>query len=71
MSVISQFIQNPCDNHWDAVMHILQNIKGTPGQGLLYEDEGNTQIVGCSDAGWAESPSDRRFQDLVFSLEGI
>ncbi|RVW41504.1 Retrovirus-related Pol polyprotein from transposon RE2 [Vitis vinifera] len=32
---------------------------GTPGQGMLYEDRGHTQIVGYTDVDWAGSPSDR------------
>lgn len=34
--------------HLDAVLHILHYIKGSPGQGqgVLYEDKGNTQFVG-------------------------
>ncbi|RVW27700.1 Retrovirus-related Pol polyprotein from transposon RE2 [Vitis vinifera] len=60
VSVVSQFLQSPCDNHWDAVIRILRYIKGTPGQGMLYEDRGHTQIVGYTDADWAGSPSDRR-----------
>ncbi|KAJ9693611.1 hypothetical protein PVL29_009531 [Vitis rotundifolia] len=49
VSVVSQFLQSPCDNHWDAVIHILRYIKGTLGQGMLYEDRGHTQIVGYTD----------------------
>ena len=60
MSVVSQFLQSPCDNHWDAVIRILRYIKGTPGQSMLYEDRGHTQIVGYTNADWAGSPSDRR-----------
>ncbi|RVW84329.1 Retrovirus-related Pol polyprotein from transposon RE1 [Vitis vinifera] len=30
-----------------------------PGQGMLYEDRGHTQIVGYTNANWAGSPSDR------------
>ena len=59
MSVVSQFLQSPCDNHWDVVIRILQYIKGTPGQGMLYEDRGYTKIVGYTYADWANSPSDR------------
>ncbi|XAR48372.1 Long-chain-fatty-acid--[acyl-carrier-protein] ligase [Bertholletia excelsa] len=44
VSVISQFLQSPRDSHWDAVVHILGYVKGTPGQGLLYKDNGHTQI---------------------------
>ncbi|RVX21698.1 Retrovirus-related Pol polyprotein from transposon RE2 [Vitis vinifera] len=43
VSVVSQFLQSPCDSHWDAVIHILRYIKSTPGQGVLYENRGHTQ----------------------------
>ena len=59
VSVVSQFLQSPCDNHWDVVIHILRYIKGTSGQGMLYEDRDHTQIVGYTDVDWAGSPSDK------------
>ena len=34
-SVVSQFLQSPCDSHWDAVIRILRYIKSTLGQGVL------------------------------------
>ena len=60
VSVVSQFLQSPCDGHWDAAIRIFHYDKGTPGQGVLYENRGHTQIVGYSDADWADSPTDRR-----------
>ncbi|KAJ9686998.1 hypothetical protein PVL29_015735 [Vitis rotundifolia] len=60
VSVVSQFLQSPCDSHWDAVIRILRYIKSTPGQGVLYENRGHTQVVGYTDADWAGSPIDRR-----------
>ncbi|RVW92094.1 Retrovirus-related Pol polyprotein from transposon RE2 [Vitis vinifera] len=59
VSVVSQFLQSPCDSHWDAVIRILRYIKSTPGQGVLYENRGHTQVVGYTDADWAGSPTDR------------
>ncbi|RVW36762.1 Retrovirus-related Pol polyprotein from transposon RE1 [Vitis vinifera] len=59
VSVVSQFLQSPCDSHWDAVIRILRYIKSTPGQGVLYR-RGHTQVVGYTDADWAGSPTDRR-----------
>ena len=50
VSVVSQFLQSPCDSHWDAVVRILYYIKRTPGQGVLYENRGYIQVVGYSDA---------------------
>ena len=55
------FLQSPCDSHWDVVIRILRYIKGTPSQGLLYENKGHTQIVRYYNADWASSPTDRRF----------
>ncbi|RVW52982.1 putative mitochondrial protein [Vitis vinifera] len=60
VSVVNQFLQSPCDSHWDAVIRILRYIKSTPGQGVLYENRGHTQVVGYTDADWAGSPTDRR-----------
>ena len=60
VSVVSQFLQPPCDNHWDAVIRILRYIKSTPGQGVLYKNRGHTQVVGYADADSAGSPTDRR-----------
>ncbi|RVW16754.1 Retrovirus-related Pol polyprotein from transposon TNT 1-94 [Vitis vinifera] len=60
VSVVSQFLQSPCDSHWDAVIRILRYIKSTPGQGVLYQNRGHTQVIGYTDADWAGSPTDRR-----------
>ncbi|RVW65310.1 Retrovirus-related Pol polyprotein from transposon RE1 [Vitis vinifera] len=60
VSVVSQFLQSPCDSHWDAVIRIPRYIKSTPGQGVLYENRGHTQVVGYTYADWAGSPTDRR-----------
>ncbi|KAL1291116.1 hypothetical protein AAHE18_20G178400 [Arachis hypogaea] len=58
-SILSQFLDSPCDSHWDAAVRVFRYIKGAPGKGLLYEDKGHNQIVGYTDADWAGSPSDR------------
>ena len=60
VSVVSQFLQSPCDSHRDVAVRILSYVKGKPGQGVLYENRGQTQIVGYNDADWVGSPTDRR-----------
>ncbi|XP_050897679.1 uncharacterized mitochondrial protein AtMg00810-like [Lathyrus oleraceus] len=60
VSVVSQFLNSPCQEHMDAVIRILRYIKRTLGKGLVYENKGHTQIIGYSDADWAGSPIDRR-----------
>ncbi|GAB2268978.1 Belongs to the helicase [Dionaea muscipula] len=60
VSVLSQFMSDPRVPHWEAVVHILQYIKGYPSRGLLYSDHGHRRIERFSDADWAGSPSDRK-----------
>ncbi|RDY03243.1 hypothetical protein CR513_13190, partial [Mucuna pruriens] len=60
MGVVSQFMQAPFVDHWAANFRILRYIKKTPGQGLLYENKGDTHILGYCDADWAGSLIDRR-----------
>ena len=50
VSVVSQFLNSPCESHGDTVIRILKYVKGAPGKGLIYEDKGHTDIVGYSDA---------------------
>ncbi|RVW93460.1 Retrovirus-related Pol polyprotein from transposon TNT 1-94 [Vitis vinifera] len=72
VSVVSQFLQSPCDSHWDAVIRILRYIKSTPGQGVLYENRGHTQVVGYTDAdGLAHPQIDVPLQGTVFLLEEL
>jgi len=60
VGVVSQFMQNPHLDHWNVVMRILRYVKRALGQGLLYEDKGNTQQSGYCGADWAGCPMDKR-----------
>ncbi|RDX82516.1 putative mitochondrial protein, partial [Mucuna pruriens] len=60
VGVVSQFMQAPCVDHWTTVLCILKYIKKTPGQGLLYEDKGDTHISCYCVVDWARSSIDRR-----------
>jgi len=61
ISVVSQFLNSPCIDHWNAVICILKYIKGSPGKDLLYGHNNHSKVVCYSDVDWAESSSDRRF----------
>ena len=60
VNVVSQFLNSPCEDHWNAVIRILKYIKRSPRKGLLYGSNNHTRLVCYSDADWAGSPSDRR-----------
>ena len=49
---LSQFSNNPNEEHWIAVKRVLRYIKGTLKFKLKYETR-NTNIVGYTDADWA------------------
>ncbi|RVW45455.1 Retrovirus-related Pol polyprotein from transposon RE2 [Vitis vinifera] len=45
VSVVSQFLQSPCDNHWDVVIRSLRYIKATLSQGNLISWKSKKQDV--------------------------
>jgi len=45
VSVVSQFINSPCEDHWNAVIRILKYIKKSNGKGLLYGFNNHTRVV--------------------------
>ena len=62
VSVVSQFLQSPCDDHWDAVICILHYIKVHQAK---VENRGHTQVVGYTDADWAGNLISRKSKKHV------
>ncbi|RVW43806.1 Retrovirus-related Pol polyprotein from transposon RE1 [Vitis vinifera] len=60
VSMVSQFMHSPNQGHFDATYRILRYLKGTPGKGLPYENQGHLQVGVFTDADWAGSVIDRR-----------
>ena len=60
VSMVSQFMHSPGQDHFDAVYRILRYLKGTPGKGLLFEDRGHLEVEVYTDDDWAVSVTDRR-----------
>ncbi|KAL2242036.1 uncharacterized protein LOC110011717 [Sesamum indicum] len=52
---LSQFLQAPRRSPWDATLHILSYLKGTPTIGLFFSFASSTQFTAYSDASWASS----------------
>ena len=66
---VSQFLQSPCDSHWDVAVRILRYVKGTPGQGVLYENRGHTQIATVMETGQTHPEIDVLHQGIMCSWE--
>ncbi|PRQ26842.1 putative RNA-directed DNA polymerase [Rosa chinensis] len=70
MSVVSQFMHCPSEEHIDAVYRILRYLKMAPGRGLLFEKKGELEVVGYTDADWAGDKTDRRSTSGYFTFVG-
>ena len=60
VSVVSQFMNDPTEEHMEAVNRILRYLKMTPGKGLYFRKNTRKDIEVFVDAGWAGSITDRR-----------
>jgi len=49
---LSQFLQHPTDLHYQAALHVLRYLKGTPNKGLFYPRLNSLQLYAYSDADW-------------------
>ena len=59
VSIISRFMQEPLDIHWNAAKRVLRCIQGTKYFGLLYKKTKNFVLGGFSDVDFAGSIDDR------------
>ncbi|CAL8163118.1 unnamed protein product [Prunus armeniaca] len=70
VSVVSQFMHSPSEDHMGAVMRILRYLKVTPGNGLMFCNYGHIDVEGYTDADWAGSVTDRRSTSGYFTFVG-
>ena len=51
VSVVSQFMHNPSEDHMDAVIRILRYLKSAPGRGVMFSNHNNIlEVCGFTDA---------------------
>ncbi|RVW82714.1 Retrovirus-related Pol polyprotein from transposon RE1 [Vitis vinifera] len=71
LSVVSQYMHNPGEQHMNAVMHILRYLKNTPRKRILFAknvDHQNIEVY--IDADWAGAVDDRRSTSGYFTFVG-
>jgi len=49
ISVMSQFLNSPYEDHCNAVIRLVKYIKGSLGKGLLYDSNNSTKVLYYSD----------------------
>ena len=60
VSLVSQFMHSPYEQHLEAAYRILRYLKSCPGKGLLFKKGDNRTVEAFTDADYAGSVTDRR-----------
>jgi hypothetical protein len=60
VSILSQFMAKPHDNHWKEAKRVIQYLKGTVDFGIEYTNHLNVELIGYSDSDWTGDPDDRK-----------
>ncbi|CAM8938019.1 unnamed protein product [Rhodiola kirilowii] len=58
--ILSQFMQQPREEHWEAALRVVRYLKKNPGQGILLHANSKLILEGWCDSDWASCPLTRR-----------
>jgi hypothetical protein len=58
--VLSQFMHQPRQEHWEAALRVVRYLKGKPGQGILLNRNCDLKLSGWCDSDWASCPLTRK-----------
>jgi hypothetical protein len=70
VNILSQFMHQPRQPHYDAAIRVLRYIKSSPGKGIFFPAECDFQVYGYSDSDWASCPTTRRSTTGYFTTLG-
>ena len=69
VSKLSQYCENPTDDHWIAVKHVFRYLKGTMDYSLcFYKCTDSLKLTGYSDADWAGASDRKSTSGYCFKL---
>ncbi|KAL2239042.1 UNVERIFIED_CONTAM: Retrovirus-related Pol polyprotein from transposon RE2 [Sesamum indicum] len=57
---LSQYLNQPCDSHWKAALHVVRYLKGCPAKGLYFPAASSFNLRAFCDADWASCLDSRR-----------
>ena len=58
--VLSQFMNNPKAEHWDAALRVVRYLKNSCGQGILFQANTSLKLTAWCDSDWGGCPTSRR-----------
>jgi len=70
VSVVSQFMHNPSEEHMDAVNRTLCYLKTSPRKGLMLSKNNHLSVEGYTDVDWAGNVSERKSTSGYFTFVG-
>ena len=70
VSVVSQFMHYPSEDHMDVVIQILHYLKSSPGKRFMFSKNNHLNIDGNTDANWAGNILDRKSTSGYFTFVG-
>ena len=61
VGILSRYMENPSQEHYNGVKRVLRYVKGTEDSGLLYKQgESNAELIGYSNSDFAGDCNDRK-----------
>ncbi|KAL2243673.1 UNVERIFIED_CONTAM: Retrovirus-related Pol polyprotein from transposon RE2 [Sesamum indicum] len=57
---LSQYLNHPCDAHWNTALHVVRYLKGCPSLGFLLPVVNYLDLQGYCDVDWASCSDSRR-----------
>ncbi|KAL2252650.1 UNVERIFIED_CONTAM: Retrovirus-related Pol polyprotein from transposon TNT 1-94 [Sesamum indicum] len=57
---LSQYVQEPSEEHWQAAIHLIRYLKGNHSSGLFFSSSNKLKLTAFSDADWATCRRTRR-----------
>ena len=66
VGVLSQFMQNPGQAHWDAVKRVISHLGSTRELWLTFGGKGQVNLQGYCDSNWASQPHWHSISDFLF-----
>ena len=70
VGLLSQFMNDPRESHWQAALRVLAYLKGTPGHGLFFKRHGGLKLEVFTDADFGGSMIDRSSTSAYCSFLG-
>lgn len=67
--VLSQCMQKPRQDHWDAALRTVRYITGSLSQGILFRADSDLCVTAFCDSDWNTCPLTRRF--VVHTLSSL